>query len=154
MCDSSIDTRKHIEEVQYNIRTGVAYLEKLALYHDQSKLESPEKEMFDLYVMRLAGLVYGSDGYKAVLKEMGPALQHHYQSNLHHPEHYKDGISGMSLLVLFEMLADWRAASLRHAAGNFRESLEINKKRFGISSQLFDILENTARELGWLGPNA
>jgi hypothetical protein len=33
-------------------------------------------------------MTYGSEDYKKSLKDMGPALHHHYSSNSHHPEHY------------------------------------------------------------------
>ena len=56
----------------------------------------------------------------------------------------------MSLIDLVEMLADWKAASLRHADGDIIKSLEINKKRFGISDQLAEMFENTVREMRWV----
>jgi hypothetical protein len=80
---------------------------------------------------------------------MGTALQHHYQVNSHHPEHFENGVNGMSLLDLIEMLADWKAAGMRHANGNITQSLEVNRKRFGMSDQLFEIFQNTVAELGW-----
>ena len=54
-----------------------------------------------------------------------------------------------SYFSLIEMLADWKAASLRHANGDIFESLRINKERFQISDQLIEILENTIREMVW-----
>jgi rubredoxin len=59
------------------------------------------------------------------------------------------GIYGMSLLDIIEMLADWKAATARHADGDIKESLRINRERFGISDQLFEILKNTVQELEW-----
>ena len=64
-------------------------------------------------------------------------------------EHYPDGIAGMSLLSVVEMLCDWKAASERTAQGSIAASLAHNKERFGISEQLASILANTVRELGW-----
>ena len=97
----------------------------------------------------LRTLTYGSDEYKAALVEMGEGLKHHYARNSHHPEHYPNGIAGMSLLDIVEMLCDWKAASERTKQGNIAASLTHNKQRFGIDDQLFSILENTVRELGW-----
>ena len=54
-----------------------------------------------------------------------------------------------SLLDLVECLCDWKAASERTAGGSLAQSLPINKERFDISDQLYAILENTVRELGW-----
>lgn len=117
--------------------------------HDASKLESPEKEMFDEFTPKLRELTYGSDEYKETLKNMGPALQHHYENNSHHPEHWADGINDMSLMDLIEMLADWKAAGMRHADGSLKDSMKVNRDRFGISRQLYAIFENTIDELGW-----
>ena len=105
--------------------------------------------MYDEFTPQLRDLVYGSDEYKECLKRMGPALAHHYANNTHHPEHYPNGINGMSLLDLIEMLADWKAAGMRHSTGSIEKSLEINRARFGMSDQLFEIFQNTVRELGW-----
>lgn len=149
MYDSTEDTKKHIETLQsFLLDMQVNILNRVAC-HDASKLQEPEKSMYDKFTPMLRGLTYGSDEYKACLKEMGIALQHHYENNTHHPEHYSNGINGMSLLDLLEMLADWMAATQRHADGDILQSLEINKKRFGMSDQLAEIFENTVREMGW-----
>ena len=77
------------------------------------------------------------------LEDMKPALDHHYANNSHHPEHFKNGIDDMSLIDLLELLADWKGSTLRNKNGNIRKSLEINKERFKISDQLYNILNNT-----------
>jgi hypothetical protein len=118
-------------------------------YHDFSKRESPEKETFDEVMPKLKALTYGSDEYRATLREMKAGIDHHYAHNSHHPEHWPLGVSDMSLLDIVEMFCDWKAASERHADGNFADSLEINKQRFAISDQLARIFENTREELGW-----
>ena len=147
--DSTADTLEHIRKVQRNITEMINVLLFRLRSHDASKLESPEKGAFDRVTPKLQGLTYGSDGYKATIAELGEALKHHYVVNPHHPEHYDNGIAGMSLLDVVEMLCDWKAASERHADGDFAKSLEINRKRFGISDQLAEIFENTRLELGW-----
>lgn len=147
--DSTTDTLDHIRKVQsalYDVVYGLLFRAKA---HDKSKLESPEKEIFDVVTPKLRGLTYGSDEYKAGIAELGEALTHHYAANPHHPEHYTDGIAGMSLLDVVEMFCDWKAASQRHADGDFAKSLEINRERFAISDQLANIFENTRLELGW-----
>lgn len=78
-----------------------------------------------------------------MLAEIKPALEHHYANNTHHPEFYPDGIRGMSLLDLVEMLCDWKAATLRHADGDIRKSIEINQSRFKYSDELKQVLLNT-----------
>ena len=61
---------------------------------DNSKLESPEKELFDEYTPKLKDCTYGSDEYKEFLKGLKVALDHHYANNSHHPEHYENGVNG------------------------------------------------------------
>lgn len=145
--DSADDTREHIGKVQGNLGDMIRYLQARARQHDLSKLQSPEKEIFDVVTPKLKGLTYGSDEYKAALVEMGEALTHHYANNSHHPEHYPNGIGGMDLLDVVEMFCDWKAASERHADGDFAKSLEINRKRFSVSDQLAEVFENTRRAL-------
>ena len=147
--DSTKDTIDHIEKVMELLEKVVINLEGRSARHDASKLEEPEKSMYDEFTPKLRGSTYGSDEYKGFLQDMGTALKHHYENNSHHPEHYKNGINGMSLLDVIEMLVDWKAAGMRHANGNIQDSLKINKERFGFSDQLAEILENTVKELKW-----
>ena len=145
--DSTEDTQKHIELVRGWIVYLTVIIQARATRHDASKLQDPEKTIFDEFTPKLKDTTYGSDEYKGYLKEMKPALDHHYANNRHHPEYYSNGITGMNLVDLLEMLCDWKAATERHADGNIERSLVINQKRFGISDQLQMILENTVRDL-------
>ena len=86
--DSTSDTKQHIDTVRFYLGCFVEDLNLRALNHDASKLASPEKEAYDILTPRLAGLTYGSDEYRASLSELKPTLQHHYENNSHHPEHY------------------------------------------------------------------
>jgi len=149
MPDSTEDTLAHIRKVQARMGVVIHELRSRAELHDASKLEEPEKSGFDVLLFKLATLVYGSDEYRAALEEGKPTIAHHYAVNSHHPEHWPNGVAGMSLLDVIEMLADWKAASERTKQGSIAQSLPINKERFGIDDQLYAILENTVRELGW-----
>ena len=147
--DSKADTLQHIKRVNELLLTAVSELLIRAGKHDSSKLESPEKELFDEFTPKLKGCTYGSDEYKEYLKELKVALDHHYQNNSHHPEHYENGVNGFDLFDLMEMFFDWKAAGERHADGNIYKSIEINKDRFKLSEQTIDIFTNTAKRLGW-----
>lgn len=147
--DSTKDTKSHIRAVRTLMREMQGRLDERAWGHDDSKLESPEKELFDKYTPLLKGATYGSDRYKQYLKEMGVALEHHYMRNSHHPEHYANGVEDMSLLAIAEMFCDWKAATLRHADGDIMKSIELNQERFGLSNQLRRIFENTVKEMEW-----
>lgn len=145
--DSTADTLKHIKRVNELLLNAASELMLRAKLHDLSKLGDPEKALFDKMTPKLAAVEYDSEEYKQFLAELKPALDHHYAANSHHPEHYSNGIDGMNLFDLLEMLLDWKAASERHETGSMKKSLEINKDRFGISPQLHKVLENTAEFL-------
>jgi hypothetical protein len=150
--DSAPETEKHIEQVQKLLFDVLVKIGKASSLHDASKLGPPEKECYDLYTPILREMSYGSDEYKRTLENMGHALAHHYRVNRHHPEHFENGISGMTLIDLLEMLADWKAATLRHDDGDIMKSLEINRERFGITEQLAQILQNTVAFMNWNKP--
>ncbi|KPV51457.1 hypothetical protein SE17_21075 [Kouleothrix aurantiaca] len=120
-----------------------------AARHDASKLQEPEKSGYDQLTIALKDCEYGSDAYRAALASLRPVIAHHYEHNTHHPEHYPNGIAGMSLLDIVEMLCDWKAASERTKQGSIAQSLAHNRERFGVDPQLAAIFENTVRELGW-----
>lgn len=149
--DSTADTQEHIGKVQARINEVVNNLTVRASRHDMSKLAEPEKSAYDALMAFKSShdMVYGSPEYAEGLKILGPALDHHYANNSHHPQHYSNGIAGMSLPDLIEMLADWKAAGERYKDGSIAQSLAHNRERFDISDQLFSILENTVKELGW-----
>jgi hypothetical protein len=145
MYDSRQDTLKHINTVQQLLFVVSRKLNALALKHDKSKLEDPEKAIFDIYTPKLKDTTYGSDEYKTYLKEMKEGLDHHYAENRHHPEHFVNGINDMTLIDLIEMFADWLAATKRHNDGDINRSIKVNKDRFKYDNQLESILLNTAK---------
>jgi hypothetical protein len=143
LADADVETRRHIEQVRVFLDRAIRDLYRRKAEHDRSKLESPEREAFEEFTPKLAGTTYGSDEYRGYLAAMKPALDHHYAANGHHPEHHPDGIRGMDLLDLIEMLCDWKAATLRHDDGDIRRSIEANQVRFGYGDELKQILTNT-----------
>ncbi|MCK9327584.1 MAG: DUF5662 family protein [Bacteroidales bacterium] len=138
------ETYKHKSNVSKYIGFVIKELIERANTHDDSKISSFEADGFAKYTEILKDLTYGSEEYKETLKNMKPFLDHHYKHNRHHPEHFENGIKGMTLVDVVEMLCDWKAASLRHSDGNIHESIELNQKRFGYSDELKAIFLNTA----------
>jgi hypothetical protein len=145
------ETEAHRNEVAARMGAVMAKLALRAQDHDASKLEEPERTAFDVVAGQLKGLTYGSDAYKANLRKIKPAIEHHYRGNSHHPEHWGRGLNDMSLLDILEMLCDWKAATLRHDDGDIMKSITHNQERFGMSDQLADILRNTVTDMGWEG---
>lgn len=141
------ETWRHIHRVQHYLLNVVSNLQRRLHIHDQSKLATPEVELFTEYTEKLKDVTYGSSEYTEYLGKLKPALDHHYANNRHHPEFWENGVDDMTLLDLVEMLCDWKAASERHNDGNIRKSIEINTERFGMSPQLRKIFENTVDEI-------
>lgn len=144
------ETVKHVHRVGELLTGVVQNIMTRAVKHDASKFGPLEFEAFAAETPKLRGLTYGSPEYKAALERLGPALHAHYQNNSHHPEFYKDGIYGMSLFDLIEMLADWKAASERHADGSLARSIVQNAERFKYDERFALMLAKTALHAGWI----
>lgn len=137
----------HRAQVQALMERVCGELKSAAAAHDLSKLTADEANKFSVLLPRLQNTTYGSDRYKQLLDELGPALAHHYKHNRHHPEHHDQGVDDMDLLDLLEMFVDWVAATRMHADGDILVSIKKNTQRFELSPQLARILTNTAKRL-------
>lgn len=136
------DIWMHIGKVRANIQHFTDELEHRGQIHDHSKLLPPEREIFQKVTPLLHSLEFGSQEYQDALASMGMALDHHYQVNSHHAEHFSNGIDGMDLTDLTEMVCDWVAA-----ADGKPINWEYVVERFHISPQLESILRNTVSKL-------
>lgn len=143
-------TKSHIARVQALMADFEAKLHDRACFHDESKFSEVEIEplaRMQMLIDREGQAPYGSQEYKRRTAMLGPMLEHHYENNSHHPEHYPEGVDGMDLLDVVEMFFDWKAASERgeESAMNLTAACE----RFRVSPQLQRIFENTADRLGF-----
>jgi hypothetical protein len=133
--------------VQELLHSVVRRLLERGRVHDDTKFEEPEFSSFAEVSAQLNEVEYGSDRYEELLAELDSALEHHYEYHRHHPEHWEEGIGGMTLLDIVEMIVDWKAASERHEDGDIRESINKNQDRFGYSDELAGLLRRTADQL-------
>jgi len=141
------EVRKHQQLVSKNISNVIVQLISRAKYHDDTKFKEVERDLFVKNTEKLSKMVYGSEDYIATLEQMKPAIHHHHAFNRHHPEHYEHGIKEMNLIDVVEMFCDWLAAVERHETGDIYKSLQINRKRFNMSVDLYQILLNTANSM-------
>ena len=111
--------------------------------HDNSKYGKKEAKYFIPEIHLLKTLDYGSDKYKESLARIGPGIEHHYETNRHHPEHFDGGINDMGLIDLIEMFMDWKAATKRTKNGDLTKSIEHNAQRFSIGRRLANIMKNS-----------
>ena len=68
--EAMVQTYEHKRQVSWNITSIIHDLLLRSLLHDDSKLESPEVDIFTEYTPKLANTTYGSEEYKQYLKEM------------------------------------------------------------------------------------
>ena len=137
---------EHKNDVRQLIGKVVTDLIQRGEHHDDSKMESPEVEVFAENFEKLGEIEYGSPQYEEMLKKIKPAIKHHHSKNRHHPEFWKRGIRDMTLTDLVEMLCDWESSTKKNKSGNIRHSMEINAKKYKMTTQLRQILENSVRE--------
>lgn len=138
-------TLRHMKRVQDLLTLAAAEFLRRGREHDLSKL-SPE-ELGPLQALRVhqethGQAAYGTPEYEQQRAMLGPMLQHHYENNTHHPEHYADGVAGMDLFDVLEMFMDWKAASER--GGEEAMNLTAAAERYGVDPQLLTIFRNTA----------
>lgn len=146
--DSSADTLDHIGKVGVNLSRAITDLALRAAKHDASKLLPPEKAVYDRVRPLLDAAEYGSPDYHAATAQLGDAFVHHCEVNRHHPEHFGgQGVNGMTLMDVLEMVCDWQAASQRRPGVDVRDGLEHNFEKYEIGGQLADIIENTVGAL-------
>jgi len=136
------DVLTHKRQVAQLLQRMANELLERAIVHDDSKFSVEEFDAYARAYPLFQVVPYQSAEYQALLHSIQPAIQHHYQSNRHHPEHFTDGITGMNLLDMIEMVCDWYVAS--HKAGRVPDDgVTRNQERFHIGEQLFAILKNT-----------
>jgi pSer/pThr/pTyr-binding forkhead associated (FHA) protein len=133
---------EHKLDVQKLMFTFANLFIMAGISHDDSKMTEPEFSGYAKALPKLKAAKYGTEEYKKAVASLGPALQAHYKNNSHHPEHFENGVSGMTLLDVLEMFCDWHAAGAR--SGSDQDSIvRRNIERFGISEELASVLLNT-----------
>lgn len=138
----------HIRGVQTWMRHVIMLWTNRMVFHDQSKYSSPELPLIHQKA-RLDSIPLNTPEYHEALTQIRGAVQAHYECNTHHPEHYANGVAGMSLLDLMEMICDWRVAAEMNGT-DLAVSFDKCVERFDIPQELRTVLLNTYKELGWL----
>lgn len=140
--DVEQDTQLHISAVGAFLTKVRGEIRERARQHDASKLESPEKEMYEVWRPRLDSMDIESQEYKEALAQMGDGLKHHYAVNRHHPEHFENGVYEMNLIDIIEMVCDWKAAAARKGE-SVNMAWAANRFTIVEGSQLYCIIKNT-----------
>lgn len=136
--------------LNYSQKTGAIHWYDFAIrdlfrrssVHDNSKFADPEYALYEWAFPDLQRYAYGSTEFSAALATIQPAIDHHYQVNDHHPEHFPGGVPDMHDIQALEMCCDWLAASERSQM-DIHAGMRINQQRFALDDQLTAILVNT-----------
>lgn len=89
---------------------------------------------------------YGSAEYTDKMKRWKKVFDHHYKHNSHHPEHFEEGINGMTLIDIIEMLCDWVGYKSVMSITEAINTVDQQMDRYGFSQDLRDIIKNTLLE--------
>lgn len=147
----AVETLKHKHRVCHLVMCFVFSLIRRGEDHDDSKVGEGELAGFATATKNLKHTEYGTPGYQKCLDELKPLIELHHSKNRHHVQCHKNGILGMSLIDVLEMLADWKAAGERHEdGGDILRSIKINSAKHGFDKQILALLVNTAEEMGWM----
>jgi hypothetical protein len=140
------DTMAHKRNIENVLGVLIEELKIRMDTHDNSKLVEPELSCYDKYIPMLQKTKYGTSEYFKVKKAMEEeGLKHHFAENRHHPEHWNNDISRMTLVDLVEMFADHYAASLKSDTG-FISGETTNAERYKYPDTLLKIFLNTYKE--------
>jgi len=125
-------------------RVATAWFQR-AVEHDNSKFGDGEFAEYARQQPMYSKARYGTPEYEACMQAIKPAIEHHYQANSHHPEHFPNGVNDMNLLDVLEMVCDWMAAAKRVPGDTLK--LDAMRQRFNIDEQLFSIIQHTVEYL-------
>ena len=144
--DSRVETLLQIKRLNELLNKAAVELLDRAIVHDKSKLEQPEKDLYDKLTPLLKKASSNSDEYKDLSKQYKIAIDHHYKNNRHHPEHYKNGVNDMTLFDIIEMAMDW-LVDVGDSPNDIFKLLKENKEKYNLSDQLGSILKNTYKKM-------
>ncbi len=131
---------KHKTLVFLNMMCIIGRLFKRAIYHDNSKLKLSVAKLTIPIIRESLNIDYDSINYRCFLNKNKDALQLHYKTSDHHPEHYNN-YKEMHLLALIEMVADWKAAIKKNKNGDINKSFKVAIERHGMSNEIITFLK-------------
>lgn len=136
----------HKEQIAMLLAKFAAELTYRAAIHDNSKFSPDEFNVHSDNVHHFNKYQFNTKEEQELRHRLSPASISHRKRNRHHPEYFENGIDGMNIIDLLEMICDWKSASTRVPGDSLRKGFPILKEKYNISPQLLKILENTARD--------
>lgn len=122
----------HRDYVRLGLQAIMHDLEHRALEHDISKLSPDEFSGFARINKAAREHPYGSEEYRAGLRQEKPTIDLHYSRNRHHPEFHAIPAETMTFLDIIEMVCDWWSAYKTYGSqGTWEENIDKQVERFG-----------------------
>lgn len=137
---------RHHRHVSYLLRELAREFERRADLHDLTVLELDEFEGRVRIQHIVRTYPYDSPEYRESIKNEG-SLQLHYHRNSHHPEHWADGVKGMTFIDFVEMVIDWAGAARTYKNTSFEDGLKGQIERFKLQPEHLYLIRLIA---GWL----
>lgn len=120
----------HRDYVRIGLQSITQELERRALEHDVSKYSPDEFSGFARINKAAREHPYGSEEYKAGLRQEKPTIDLHYSRNRHHPEHHENPAETMTFLDIIEMVCDWRSAWKTYGSqGTWRDNMKLQTEK-------------------------
>ena len=124
---------------------------KRAEEHDNSKLKAPEINWL-IEMDKEPKVEYGTPEYFEKMKRWDKFFKHHYKNNSHHPDHYVQGVYGMTIVDLVEMMCDVVSYIEELHVCQTSKIIKEQKERFDIDEGIAQILINTLNYYyAWIG---
>ena len=139
-------TMEHKTRVAIKMSALAREMTRRGNIHDNSKFKTPEVEIYSAHFNELNNSKYGTPEYDKALSNIKPALDHHYESNDHHTQHFEDGIFDMNLVQILEMLCDISVAAESKGNDVIKE-LPNWMARNDVPENYYKILRNTLEHI-------
>jgi len=133
--------------IEFTPSAITAALDYRAFTHDNTKIEKPDqKHLLDLLGPRNnTNPDYGTHEYYA---RIGDFCRSHHANSTHHPEHFENGVSGMTLIDFIEHLCDTNGARIRYGNGDIVDNIANQAKKYKYTQNFFNLCTNTNKRLG------
>lgn len=142
---------KHKKSVKEKLNFLSEELADRAEHHDDSKLKKPEIGWL-IEMDKEPIFKYGTPEYFEKKKKWQKFFDHHYALNRHHPEHFIQGVQGMTLIDLCEYCCDIISYFAEMHPKQAIQTVEQQQSRFGFDEQLTQVLKNTLIDyFTWVG---
>lgn len=144
--DSRKDAYKHKFNIEYVYhKLFEPMISERIETHDESKLCDPELACYNKWIPELRKVTVDDPKYAEIKQMMRKdGLEHHFQVNRHHPEHFEHGIADMNLVDFVEHILDCYAASMESDTP-FEVAMPSIMERNGYPKEIQSIVMNTAK---------